>query len=75
MVTGGDAVIQTKTGLEMRISTGDSALVPACVGDYAINPTGHCELLKIFVPDMKAEMEELRSRGIAEETVRRIVFK
>lgn len=74
MVTGGNAVIRTKDGLQTRISTGDSALVPASVGDYQVSPKGHCEMMKIFVPDMKAEMEELRARGVAEETIRRIAF-
>ncbi len=75
MMVSGNAVIRTKQGHETPVSTGDSALIPACLGDYAIVPSAGCALLRIFVPDVEAEIVgKLRSSGIAEEAIRRVVF-
>jgi mannose-6-phosphate isomerase len=75
MIVNGDAVIRTKQGDETPVSTGDSALIAACLGDYTIVPSTRCALLKIFVPDVEAEIVgKLRTKGIAEETIRRVVF-
>lgn len=75
MMVNGDAVIRTRHGDETRVSTGDSALIPACMGDYTIVPSASCALLRIFVPDVEAEIvAKLRTKGIAEEAIRRVVF-
>lgn len=75
MIVSGSAVIRTEGADETGISAGDSALIPACLGEYTIVPSGRCEILKIFVPDMEGEIiQELGSKGIAEETIRAVVF-
>jgi mannose-6-phosphate isomerase len=76
MIVNGDAVIRTKQGDETPVSTGDSALIPACLGDYTIVPSTRCVILRIFVPDIENEIvRELMSKGIAEEAVDAIVFE
>lgn len=75
MMVSGDAVIRTKRGDETAVTTGDSVLIPACTGDYTIVPSAACTLLRIFVPDVEAEIVgRLRTKGIAEEAIRRVVF-
>jgi mannose-6-phosphate isomerase len=73
MVTSGQGAIRTSTG-DTRFSAGDSVLIPAAVGDYSIIPSGQCSILKTYVPTIEVEMDELRSKGVAEPTIRAIVF-
>ncbi|UCD57170.1 MAG: class I mannose-6-phosphate isomerase [Candidatus Hydrogenedentota bacterium] len=77
MMVEGAAAIRAGDGGETRVSTGDSVLIPACISDYAIVPLGRCVLLRIFVPDdIEQEIvQRLRSEGIAEESIRGIVFE
>ncbi|RJP71704.1 MAG: mannose-6-phosphate isomerase [Candidatus Abyssobacteria bacterium SURF_17] len=76
MVLSGRGAIRTEAKRETSISTGDSILVPACVGSYMIDPSPRCTMLKIFVPDIDTEIvKPLRARGIAEEAIRAVVFE
>jgi mannose-6-phosphate isomerase len=75
MVLRGRAVIRPAQGDETEISTGDSSLIPACVGDYTIVPVNRCTLLKVYVPDIEADIVgRLRGNGIHESTIWGIVF-
>ncbi|MBI5118986.1 class I mannose-6-phosphate isomerase [Candidatus Poribacteria bacterium] len=75
MVLSGRALIRPEQGDETEISTGDSSLIPACVGDYTIVPINRCTLLKVYVPDIEMDvMGRLRSNGILESAIRGIVF-
>ncbi|GAB4353082.1 MAG: class I mannose-6-phosphate isomerase [Candidatus Abyssubacteria bacterium] len=73
MITNGQGAIRAKNG-ETRFVAGDSVLIPAAVGEYTIVPSGQCSLLKTYVPTLEDELRELRSKEIAEETIRAIVF-
>jgi mannose-6-phosphate isomerase len=76
MITSGGGIIQSRQGGEVPFSGGDSILIPGCLGDYAILPSGRCTLLRIFVPDIEVEiLGTLRSRGISEDAIRGIVFE
>ncbi len=75
MVAEGGATIRTPGGFEAAVAAGDSILVPACTGDYMIEPEGRCVILKIFVPDIEREIVgKLRSAGVGEEAIAAIVF-
>ncbi len=76
MVLDGSAAIRTRDGGETRIFAGDSALIPACLGDYTIAPSGGVKILRVFVPDIETEIvHKLASQGITEEAVGAIVFE
>jgi mannose-6-phosphate isomerase len=76
MFTEGSALIRTRDGMATPASAGDSVLVPACVGDYRIEPTDRCVLVKVFVPDIETDIvQELRSHGIGEEAIRAVIFE
>ncbi len=76
MIMEGKATIQTSNGDETDVSTGESVLVPACLGDYRLLPSGRCVIMKVFIPDVEAEIvQTLRSRGIPEETIQAVVFE
>ncbi len=74
MITRGSAVLKASGCEDVRISAGDSVLVPASVGEYAIVPSDRCEMLKVFVPDIEIDIAaRLRSAGIAEERIRTFI--
>jgi mannose-6-phosphate isomerase len=76
MFSEGTATIQMSDGFEISVSAGDSVLVPACAGDYAIVPADSCTLLKIFVPDIEAEIvQKLRASGCAEDMIKAVIFE
>jgi mannose-6-phosphate isomerase len=76
MVTEGAAVIKTDSYADVPVAAGDSALVPASVGKYSIAPATRCTMLKVFVPDLEADVRErLRSASVTEEKIRRVVFQ
>lgn len=75
MVVSGDAVIRAKGKQDTPVAKGDSALVPASLGDFTIEPGKQCELLRIYVPDIEVEIRQrLQSKGLTEEAIGRIVF-
>jgi len=76
MVTGGGGIIRPPRGGDVPFSGGDSILIPGCLGDYAIVPSGGCTLLRVFVPEIEGEIRgKLRSSGISEDAIRGIVFE
>jgi mannose-6-phosphate isomerase len=76
MILKGDAIIHSGKGQETAVSTGDSVLMPACVGDYRVVPSGTCQLLRVFVPDIEMEIvKTLRSKGVAEEAIQAVIFE
>lgn len=76
MIMNGKAAIQTTNGDETNVSTGESVLIPACLGDYRLLPSGRCVIMRVFIPDVETEIvQELRSKGVAEETIQAVVFE
>jgi len=76
MIVEGSGTILTGNGNETSISLGDSVLMPACMGDYTIEPRNHCVVIRIFVPDLETEIkQQLRAEGIPEEKIRAVVFE
>ncbi len=75
MVAEGSATILTRGGDEVAVAIGDSILMPACAGDYRIEPEGRCVILRIFVPDVEEEIvRELESKGVSKDAIGAIVF-
>ena len=76
MLVGGSATIRAEGCEETHVSAGDSALIPACIGEYEIAPADRCKLLRIFVPNIEEDIvRKLASKGIDEESIRTIVFE
>lgn len=76
MIADGAGKILTGNGDETPVSLGDSVLMPACVGDYVIEPADHCVIIRIYVPDLDTEIRQhLRAEGIPEAEIRAMVFE
>jgi mannose-6-phosphate isomerase len=75
MVLEGAAAIRTTAHADVVVSAGDSFLVPASVGEYAVIPFGRLSMLKIFVPELDDETDRLRSAGVPEENIRKVIFE
>lgn len=76
MVTEGAAIIKTGPYLDIPIAAGDSALVPASVGNYSIIPSTRCTMLKVFVPELEKDvLAKLHSAGMPEEKICKVVFQ
>ena len=75
MIAEGSATILTRGGDEVAVSIGDSVLMPACAGDYRVEPEGRCVILRIFVPDVEEEIvRALESKGVSKDAIGAIVF-
>jgi mannose-6-phosphate isomerase len=70
MVVDGEGKIQYHDGQE-TFKSGDSFLIPANMGDYAI--TGNCTVIKSYVPDIAKDIiEPLKKHGISDTDLRKI---
>jgi mannose-6-phosphate isomerase len=43
---------------------GEAVVLPACLGSYALAPTGEARLLRAYVPDLDALWREFAQRGV-----------
>lgn len=68
-VLDGDGRIEHGGG-SVSFRKGESVLIPASLGDYAIVPVGECQLIVAYVPDLLADVvAPLRSAGVAPEQI------
>jgi mannose-6-phosphate isomerase len=75
MLLEGKATITTKSAADVAVSSGDSILIPASVGEYKIEPSGRCKMIKVFVPDIEIDVAaKLRSAGITDKRISEIIF-
>ena len=57
-----------------RLATGDSLVLPASLGDYAITPDPGCTLLCCYVPDLEADLlHSLRARGYDKKRIEQTI--
>ena len=65
----GRARARCEAGCETLLA-GNTCLLPACLGEVAIEPQGAASLLVSYVPDLAADViAPLRARGIADDAI------
>ena len=70
----GGGTIQWDAG-ECSISMGETWLLPASLGKYALTPhNGEDEVLRIYVPDLAAFEKMIAAKGYSEEYRRHFIF-
>ncbi|MGQ9547542.1 MAG: type I phosphomannose isomerase catalytic subunit [Roseiflexus sp.] len=62
-VIEGAATLRWNTGLR-AVQRGDSVVIPACLGGYALLPMGSAQILRAYVPDLEALRDECAQRGL-----------
>jgi mannose-6-phosphate isomerase len=57
----------------VSIKTGDTFLLPAQLGSYGLAPTGECQLLRSYIPDLRADViVPLRAAGHDDASIARL---
>ena len=75
MMLEGAATIRGGSGSDVPLQVGDSAIIPASLGEYAIIPSGRCSVIRVFVPDIEADIaSRLRAAGLTEDVFGETIF-
>lgn len=71
----GEIVREARTpDSRLALSPGETALIPACSGDYRLTSPGGMKIIKAYVPVLDADVvAPLRRAGATEEDIRRII--
>ena len=71
-VVKGSGSIDYRYG-DTNFEEGDTILIPAGMSDFTIEPTTNSQVLKTFIPDLKADIfDPLKKRGVSEKTIVRL---